>query len=184
MSHKQFSPLFAIAIVFLSAVLAPAADAVPAATVSGGLGAERPVTKEQLEKGRKAAESDARLNDLQRQKALELFDQAADWLRQAEELKTRLARLDSLLHEAPKRIDAVRSGTVEPLPDADDINGLLAEASLERIELAQTHEQTALQQARDTRRRQADELSQLLVSGKGLAHAASKRAGSPQAAPG
>jgi potassium efflux system protein len=168
MSYKLFSPLFAIATLFLSAVLTPAADAVPAATVSGGLGAERQLTKEQLEKGRKAAESDARLNDLQRQKALELYDQAADWLRQAEELKTRLARLDTLLHEAPKRIDAVRSGKVEPLPDADDINGLLAEASLERIELAQTHEQMALQQARDTRRRQADELSQLLVSGKGL----------------
>jgi potassium efflux system protein len=168
MSCKLFSPLFAIATLFLSAVLAPAADAVPAAAVSGALGAERQLTKEQLEKGRKAAESDARLNDLQRQKALELYDQAADWLRQAEEFKKRLVRLDTLLHEAPKRIDAVRSGKVEPLPDADDINTLLAEASLERIELAQTHEQMALQQARDTRRRQADELSQLLVSVKGL----------------
>ena len=68
--------------ILLFAPLAAVHCALPAASAAGSNGS---VSQEQIDAGRKAAESDTTLNETQKQKALELFDQAAQWLQQADE---------------------------------------------------------------------------------------------------
>jgi potassium efflux system protein len=145
------------------ALLSPMAPCAPETP-----GANGTPTQEQIETERKAAESDTTLSESDKQRALELYDQAAKWLQQAAETKTQLQQLVTLVRDAPTRIESIRSGEVNPGGEMPDIDSIVVDGTLERIERALTQEQLALDQARDSRKKYADEVAVLLVGSKGL----------------
>ncbi len=136
---------------------------------------DQAVSEMQIEANRKAAESDSTLDESQKQKTLELLDQAAQWLQQATQTKLQLAQLQALMREAPQRIEAIRTGKARSEWEMNHLETLLTSDSLEQTEQALLQEQAALQLARETQRKQADELARLLVSSKGLSEEAASR---------
>ncbi|MCP5417533.1 MAG: mechanosensitive ion channel [Chromatiaceae bacterium] len=129
---------------------------------------EQGVTLEQIDAGRKAAESDATLDEVRKQKVLGMFDQATQWLQQASETKSQLAQLEALIRQAPKRIEKIRNNTAYTLRKVAEVESLLASSNLDAIKLAISSEQLALQQARENQRKHENELARLLVGSKGL----------------
>ncbi len=174
----NFSPLrlMLICTCLLTSLIALPTAATPPVSVSvNGSNGGQGLSREQIDAGRKAAESDTTLDESQKQKNLDLYDQAAKWLQQAVEARENLAQLEALVREAPRRIESTRNGTAKTAGEMPDIEAIVAEGSLERIELALTQEQLALHQAREARKKQADELARLLVGSKGLSEEISER---------
>jgi len=121
-----------------------------------------------IKDARKAAESDTTLDESQKQQVRELFEQAAQWLRQLEESQADLARLRTLVSEAPERIESIRTGRVAAAGELSDVEAVLQEGTPEALERALANEQLAIQQARETHKTQEGELSRLLVGSKVL----------------
>ena len=130
--------------------------------------AAQELSPERIESGRKAVEADASLDDARKQKALGMYDQAAQWLQQAVEAKAQLTQLESLVNLAPQKIEEIRNGKARAAHKRAEVEPIVASASLESIELALSGEQLALQQAREAQRKHEDELARLLVGSKGL----------------
>jgi potassium efflux system protein len=139
------------------------------ASTTTSLNGAQEVTQEQIDNGRKAAESDTTLEESQKQKALDLFDQASKGLQQAKEAKAQLLQLKTQIEQAPQKIAAIRTdqtpALASPLPDLQPV---LTGGNLDQLEFAVSSEQLALQQARDAYQRQLDELARLLVGSKGF----------------
>ncbi len=136
---------------------------------------DNPLTLDTIETGRKAAEADSSLDETQKQKVLALYDQATQWLRQALQTQTQFTQLETLVREAPQRIEAIRAGKASPLKAMSELTEALSDGALEAIEPALYEEQEALQHARDMRRKQADELARLLVGSKALSEEIANR---------
>ncbi len=139
-----------------------------AQTVADNLRSNHELSAEQIGAGRKAAESDSTLDEPQKQKTLELYDQALKWLQQTTETQAQLAQLEALVSQAPQRIEAIRAGKAQSVREMHDTEAVLASGNLEQIELALNQEQLALQLARENKSKQTDELTRLLVGSKGL----------------
>ncbi len=122
----------------------------------------------QLQEAKKNAESDKLLDDAERKKVEELYDQAIQWLQDADDSKAQLERLSGLIRGAPERIDAIRSGELPAAKGMDNLQAILQDQAPARLELALTQEEVALQQARDSLRRHEDELARLLDGSKQL----------------
>ncbi len=168
MLTKLLSPLFAVVVLFTGAFQPLPLSAAPAEAQKSTVGVNGSLSVEQLESARKAAEADTLLDDAQRKKALELYDQALKWLQEASEARNRLTTLQTQLKTAPKRIEALRGGAAGVLAGEAELQSALTEGELRRIEPMLAQEDILLQQARDTHRTQADELAALLVGTKGL----------------
>jgi potassium efflux system protein len=140
----------------------------PAGAVTQGSTLEPILTQQQIADGRKSVDSNTTLDDGQRQKALELYDQAAKWLQQGVQAQSQLAQFVQLVEEAPQRIEAIRSGKRQSSEEMPDIEAALSHHDLAQVELALNQEQLLLNRAREANKRYTDELTQLLVGSKGL----------------
>ncbi len=140
----------------------------PVLAATNGLETDPLISADQLEADRKAAASDTTLDETQKQKTLEFYDQTSKWLQQITESRQQLSQFQELVEAAPRRIEAIRTGKAQHLREMPDIGPVLTSDNLERIELALTQEGLALQLARDAYRQHADELAGLLVGSKGL----------------
>ena len=147
----------------------PGLGAVPPAY--GATGASTPtstVSAGEISAGRQAVESDASLDEAQKQKGLELYTQAEQSIAQTSEAHRQLAQLKTLIDGAPQRITAIRDAVKQPDRGMKNIEPALASDSLDDIEQAVAEEELALQKARDAQKRYADELARLLVGSKGV----------------
>ena len=122
----------------------------------------------QIEAGRKAAEADAALDETRKQKALAMYDQAAQSLQQTEDTRVQLVKLEAMVRQAPKRIEEIRSGKIQSSNKRSELNSVLVSGNLDAVELALSREQLAMQQAREVQRKYEDELARLLIGSKGL----------------
>ncbi|MCB1881156.1 MAG: mechanosensitive ion channel [Gammaproteobacteria bacterium] len=122
----------------------------------------------QIEAGRKAAEADAALDETRKQKALAMYDQAAQSLQQTEDTRVQLVKLEAMVRQAPKRIEEIRSGKIQSSNKQSELNSVLVSGNLDAVELALSREQLAMQQAREVQRKYEDELARLLIGSKGL----------------
>jgi len=129
---------------------------------------EQDLSLEQIQQSRKAIASDATLDETRKQKALSMYDQAAQWLQRAIDTKALFAQLKTRVRQAPQRIEEIRSGKARILKKGPEIDSVLASGSLDAIKLALSSEQLAMQHARDNQKKYEDELARLLVGSKGL----------------
>ncbi len=104
-----------------------------------------------------------------------LYDQAAQWLQQAMDVNAQLTAAKTLVREAPQRIGTIRDSLESPVQEMSEIEDLISTGNQGQIESVLTLEQTALQQARETHRKQSDELSRLLVGSKRLSEEIASR---------
>lgn len=160
----------AIAAIWLIICLAFCQSAIAQTTplLSSISAVDQQLSPTQIEAARKAAESDAALDEIRKQKALAMYDQAAQSLQQTEDTRVQLAELEALVRRAPQRIEDIRSGKTQSTRKQSELNSVLASGNLDAVELALSREQLAMQQAREVQRKYEDELARLLIGSKGL----------------
>jgi small-conductance mechanosensitive channel len=112
--------------------------------------------------------SDTALNEEQKRKTLELYDQASQWLQQALETRAQLSQLEVVVNEAPQRIEAILANKAKRTLELPALDPILVAGEAEKIDLALTQEQVALRQATEAQRALSDELDVLLLGGKAL----------------
>ncbi len=126
------------------------------------------VTREQLDAAKKTAEADSGIAETIKTGILKLYDDAGNWLTEADKVKAELTVLKAQVEGAPARIEELRatfaSGVGPQVPGEEAIKGM----SLEQLELAVIEESTALARDKEALKQQKDLLAQLLVSAKGL----------------
>lgn len=125
-------------------------------------------TLDQLDAARKAVESDATLNEVQKKKALEFFDQAVKWIEAGNTAKDELTGLKNLITAAPGRIEQIREQIARPTPDSWLVESITEEAHLDQLELIVNQEALDVAQTREEIKGQEDELARILVSSKNL----------------
>ncbi|VAW78043.1 Mechanosensitive channel MscK [hydrothermal vent metagenome] len=105
----------------------------------------------QLDAARKELAADTTLTDAQKQKALDLYNQADDWLRKYQAASTKLVQLQDRITQAPGRIKSIRRDLATPPDKKPDIP---ASASQEQLQLWISQQQTAI----DTNQEQSQQL--------------------------
>ena len=168
---KQYTDPTTLLLRLLGAWLLASGSAIGAQPVSAVIGnavADATISEDRITAGRDTAESDTDLNEEQRKKALELYDQASRWLRQALEIRAQRAELEVRVDGAPQRIEAIRSNEAIRPPALPAIDPVLATDKAEEIDLALTQENLALRQAKEAENALSDELEGLLLGGQAL----------------
>lgn len=124
------------------------------------------LTLEQVEFAKNSAKSDLTLDDIQKKEALEMFEQASKWLQEAAMVSSEISDLESLVRDAPKQIQNLRSN----MKQLDVQNAALADfveqSNLAALELRISQEGLNLTRARDQQKAQLEELSKLLAGSK------------------
>nr|VFJ45722.1 MAG: potassium efflux system protein [Candidatus Kentron sp. DK] len=122
-------------------------------------------TQAGIDAGRKSLESDTGLDEVPRQKALEQYAKAEQWLREATVAAAERARLAETVRTGPERVRKLRARSAEPSGEDSDkkIRALVASADLPRLEAAVREEQAILVEARKTYDRQVNILSDLTL---------------------
>ncbi len=123
---------------------------------------------DQLDAARKAVESDAALNEMQKKKALEFFDQAVKWIEAGNTAKDELSGLKNLITAAPGRIEQIRQQLARPTRDSGSVESITEETNLDQLELIISQEKLDVAQTREEIKSQEDELARILVSSKNL----------------
>ncbi len=129
---------------------------------------DRPVTAAQIETARQELEADTTLAEAAKKAALELFEQAQTWLQEAGAAKAEQARVETLLANAPQRIEEIRAQLANPPKESPLAPAAVQASDLEQIELVVSREELELVQIKASLKTQEDELSRLLVGAKGL----------------
>jgi potassium efflux system protein len=163
--HRLWA-LLAVGCLWLSL---PAALAVPDTSPAEGKLLAGPVNgaeirMEQIDAAREALNTAADLPEETKNKALELYDQAAGWLRDAQAVRGQIAALEERVRTAPQRMEEIRKSMAAPAAALVTPAG----ADLEQIEQRISQEELDLSQTRGALKAREDELSRLLVGGKGL----------------
>lgn len=125
------------------------------------------LTQEEVDAGRKAAESDTSLSAALKPKVLELYDQAEKWLQEGATAKKELAALETQVKQAPKRVAEIRQRLAAP-PTEKEQGAANPKLTLEQAELAVSEAELALSQRRDAHKQRQDDLDRLLVGSKGF----------------
>ncbi|MEL0587163.1 MAG: mechanosensitive ion channel domain-containing protein [Candidatus Thiodiazotropha sp. (ex. Lucinoma kazani)] len=124
------------------------------------------LTLEQIEFAKNSAKSDLTLNEAQKKESLEMFEQATTWLQESAMVNSEISDLESLVRDAPKQIQKLRSS----MKQLDAENAALAEfiekSDLAALELRISQEGLNLTRARDQQKAQLEELSKLLAGSK------------------
>ncbi|MCU7854254.1 MAG: hypothetical protein KZQ79_00925, partial [Candidatus Thiodiazotropha sp. (ex Lucinoma borealis)] len=124
------------------------------------------LTLAQIEFAKNSAKSDLTLNEAQKKETLEMFEQATTWLQESAMVNSEISDLESLVRDAPKQIQKLRSS----MKQLDAENAALAEfiekSDLAALELRISQEGLNLTRARDQQKAQLEELSKLLAGSK------------------
>jgi potassium-dependent mechanosensitive channel len=111
------------------------------------------------------AELDKGLDETQRAKALETYDQATNWLQLAENTQQEIKRLELKIKNAPSTIEKLQKTSIEK-GQQEKLNNFIRNADLATLEQRISQDQLALAQARDQRKQALDDLAKLLVGSK------------------
>jgi len=126
----------------------------------------------QIETARKELETDTSLNDTDRKKASDLYEQALSGLKEIQKIQAQLTALDTQIENAPKRLVQIRA-TLKQLEQTSSSNNTTASIfhprlSLSQIELRITNDTLILNQQKEMLRQREEELANLLVGAKGF----------------
>jgi potassium efflux system protein len=127
---------------------------------------KQPLSQEQVKSAREGIGSSATLDQAQKEKTLELLDQAESWLRQAAGVRVETAHLEQLIRDAPQQIQALRSEMKQNAETDDKLEDFIRSSDLSALEVRISQEEINLAQARDRQKTQLEELSKLLDGSK------------------
>jgi potassium-dependent mechanosensitive channel len=120
------------------------------------------LTLSQVESAKSTAQIDKSLSDTQRGKALEMYDQAGNWLQLADKVEDEIAQLEHKIKNAPKIIERLQreaaAGNTQKKLDS-----FIKHADLSALEQRISQDGLALTHARDQQKQLLDDLSKLLV---------------------
>lgn len=162
MSHRSSNHRLPLReILFLVLLLSLSLTAWAAAT---GLSSEQkqPLSLEQVESARGTISSSTTLEQAQKEKILELLDQAENWLQQSAAVRGEIAHLKELIKDAPQQIQALRARIKLSAETDDKFEKFVQSSDLSALEMRISQEELDLAQARDRQKTQLEELSKLL----------------------
>lgn len=118
-----------------------------------------------IESARSTLDSDQTLDEAQRTKAREMYDQALNWQQLAAKAREERKALEQTVKNAPQRIAELQK---EPTAESNGtaLKSFIAKADLPTLELRISQDELELAQARDDQKQHLDSLSKLLVGSK------------------
>jgi potassium efflux system protein len=149
--------LFALLLGF--ALLAPASGADTPPAGSGPTDLPYP---SELKSAQAKLANDQSLDEAQKARAREMYDQASDWLQQAQQIEEARKRLELEVKNAPRQIETLRLQATRNKQQSD-IAKFIAKADLSALELRISQDELELTLAREQQKQQLDTLAKLLV---------------------
>ena len=128
-----------------------------------GLPQDQTLTLEQVEFARSETTGDDTLDTGQRNKAVDMLDQAANWLRQTAKVRGEISLLHKTINNAPEEIKKLHTSVSQFESRDDDLARFIEQSDLEEMERRISQEGLNLAQARERQKQQLDNLSKLLV---------------------
>ncbi|PUB76606.1 MAG: potassium transporter [gamma proteobacterium symbiont of Ctena orbiculata] len=125
-----------------------------------------PLTQEQLELTRTRISQDATLEQVHKEKVLELLEQTQSWLQQTARIRGEIAHLEQQIKEAPEQIQTLRAGINQGHEEDDGLDRFIQSSGLAALEVRISQEELNLTQARDDQKSQLEELSTLFAGSK------------------
>jgi potassium efflux system protein len=127
----------------------------------------QPLSAEIVESARNETNLDATLDQAQKDKILELLEQAGDWLEQVDRTKGKISHLEKQIQDAPEIIKALKEDMDRDITGTDDsLEKFILSSDLASLELRISTEGLNLSQAREDHQAQLEELSSLLAGSK------------------
>ncbi len=121
------------------------------------------VNQEQIEVARNEVESNDNLDENQKTKALDLLDQATNWIRQRTTILSDLDDLKSRIHNAPAEIKKLTAQATSRETPNEALDRFIKQSSLEQLERRISQENLNLARARSEQKQQLDNLARLLA---------------------
>ncbi len=118
-----------------------------------------------VESAKSALDSDQTLNETQKIKAREMYDQATNWLQLADKAREERNQLEETVKNAPILIESLRKEATRS-EDSGKLSKFIAQADLPDLELRINQDELSLTQAREQQKRQLEDLAKLLVGSK------------------
>ncbi len=160
MRRSTLSPLLALLLCLAGFSTLHAADQPGALQQNGDT-----LTLSQAEAAKASLDSDQTLDDTQKTRAREMYDQAVNWLQLAAQAREERNQLETTVKEAPKRIQELQKQAVRS-DDGRQLKQFIAESDLPALEQRITQDELSLTQARDEQKQQLEALAKLLVGSK------------------
>ncbi|MEJ2692418.1 MAG: mechanosensitive ion channel [Candidatus Thiodiazotropha sp.] len=120
-----------------------------------------------LESAKSTVASDQTLDEAQKAKALERYDQALNWLLLADRVREERKQLEETVKNAPKLIGELLHETARA-GDHAELKQFIAQADLPTLELRISQDELDLAQAREEQKQHLESLANLLVGSKQL----------------
>lgn len=118
-----------------------------------------------LESEKTRLDTDQTLDESQRAKAREMYDQAANWLQLATGTRGERNQLEETVKHAPKLIEELQQQAAQGV-DQKSIRKFIAQADLPTLELRISQDELSLTQARERQKQHLESLAKLLVGSK------------------
>jgi len=113
---------------------------------------------------RASVEIDTNLDDARRGRALEMLDQAADWLEQTGQTRLEIRQLQARIREAPKTLTELQKQPPSPGKRARALERFIRDADLAALEQRVNEDELALVRAREQQKQALNDLARLLGS--------------------
>ncbi len=134
-----------------------ASDKPPTSTVLGDM-----PTLSQLATAKSRLDNDQSLDEAQKTRAREMYDQAADWLQQAQQTRDERKELEQTIKNAPQEIEALQKQATHSKQQSS-VDDFIANAGLNELELRISQDELELTQAREQQKQHLETLAKLLV---------------------
>ncbi len=118
-----------------------------------------------VESAKSTVDTDQTLDEAQKAKAKEMYDQAANWLQLTDKAREERSQLEETVKSAPRRIAELKQ---KPAGDeeAKALQRVIEHADLPALELRISQDELSLTNARDEQKQQLESLAKLLVGSK------------------
>jgi potassium efflux system protein len=128
------------------------------------LNANKP-TLSQMESAKSSLENDQSLDNTQKSKAVEMYDQAINWLQMAEKTRHESHQLEEKVKNAPQLIKQLQKEAASGKGDSS-LDDLISGTDLPALELRISQDELSLTQSREELKQQMESLAKLLVGSK------------------
>ncbi|MES9993291.1 MAG: mechanosensitive ion channel domain-containing protein [Candidatus Thiodiazotropha sp.] len=109
---------------------------------------------------------DSTLEQEQKDKILELLEQAQGWLQQTTRIRGEISNLERQIEEAPQQIRTLRAEIGKGTKQDSSLDKFIQRSDLATLEMRISQEELKLAQAREQQKNHLDELSNLLAGSK------------------
>ncbi|MCU7828843.1 MAG: mechanosensitive ion channel [Candidatus Thiodiazotropha sp. (ex Myrtea sp. 'scaly one' KF741663)] len=118
-----------------------------------------------VESAKSSAEVDKGLDEAQKAKALEMYDQATNWLQLTQKVDDEIAELEAKVSNAPATIERLLKQAAGQ-EDPDQLAQFIEQSDLTELELRISQDELELTRARNQQKQQREELATLLIGSK------------------